>query len=178
MIIVTGMPGSGKDEFINVAKLRGLKDYHMGNVVRKFAKESNVGISDSEIGSFATGERKKHGMDIWAERTSECVEDPSGAIIDGLRNNEELEYFRKNFPDVMVVAIFANRKDRLERIIKRDRDDDVRSLEELVSRDNRELSWGLGNVISLADYMIVNDKSLEKFKKDVNDFISDNIVKS
>lgn len=177
MIIVTGMPGAGKDEFIKVAKSRGLKDYHMGNVVRKYAKDSSVGINDSEIGAFATDERKKHGMDVWAERTSQCVDDPFSAIIDGLRNYEELEYFRKKFSDVIVVAIFANRKDRLDRIMKRDREDDIRSLEELVSRDNRELSWGLGNVISLADYMIVNDRSLEQFKKDVNYFITEKILK-
>ena len=92
MIIVTGMPGAGKDEFINVAKSKGLKDYHMGNVVRKFAGESNIESNDKEIGSFATNERKNHGMHIWAERTSECIEDPDNAIIDGLRNNEELVY--------------------------------------------------------------------------------------
>jgi len=34
MLIVTGMPGSGKDEFVQVAKQLGWMDVHMGNTVK------------------------------------------------------------------------------------------------------------------------------------------------
>lgn len=171
MILVTGMPGAGKDEFINVAKNFGFSDVHMGNTVRKYAVENGIELSDHEVGAYASQEREKHGMHIWAQRTSLYVEGKENMIIDGVRNYEELEYFQKKFRNLSVVAIFANRKDRLSRIMKRNRPDDVKSEQELLDRDRRELSWGLGNLIVLADYMIVNDSTLDVFKERTADFL-------
>ncbi len=177
MIIVTGMPGAGKDEFIKVANSLGIKDVHMGNSVRKYAEESGIASNDNGIGAFATGERKKFGMDIWAKRTAENVSDPENTMVDGLRNYEELVYFRNRYENLKVVAIFANRKNRLSRILKRGRADDITNIGELVQRDERELSWGIGNVISLADYMIVNDCSLEDFRARSEAFIKKKFLK-
>ena len=165
MLVVTGMPGAGKDEFVKVAIELGWEDIHMGNTVKAYASRNNVGNSDSEIGKYASDERKKHGMEVWAKRTAELIKDPYRTIVDGLRNTEELEYFRSSFKDVRVIAIYANMEDRLTRIKRRRRPDDVTDESGLIKRDSRELEWGIGKTISLADYMIVNDQSLEAFKK-------------
>jgi len=172
MIIVTGMPGAGKDELVNITKQAGFHDLHMGNTVKEYVKINGIEMTDRAIGKFATEEREKYGMDIWARRTLAKVIDNEMTVIDGLRNIEELQYFKKMESSIFVVAVFANRKTRLERILKRDRIDDVRSERELIERDNRELSWGIGNVIALADYMIVNDSTLEIFKERVKDLLS------
>lgn len=171
MIILTGMPGSGKDEFVKVARELGFVDVHMGETVKEYAKEAMVQMTDRQIGQYATEERVKHGMDIWAKRTSERINDPDHTIVDGLRNIEELDYFRSRFQNVMVVAIYANRQERLTRILKRNRIDDVKSENELEMRDGRELSWGIGKTISLADHMIVNDGTLEEFHEKVRVFL-------
>ena len=163
-IIVTGMPGAGKDEFISVANVLGMRDFHMGNTVKLYAKRKGIEMTDTAIGQFATQERENYGRHIWAERTLESLKGTTGIVIDGLRNLEELDYMRARISDLTVVAIFANRKDRLERILKRHRVDDISDLESLVKRDNRELSWGIGTVIALSDRMIVNDGTLEEFK--------------
>lgn len=163
-MVVTGMPGSGKDEFIKVARSMGFEDYHMGNTVRAFAKKSGVLETDHDIGSFASEERRKHGMDVWAVRTLESIsEEHDRIIIDGLRNTEELDYFKSSGGRIRLIAIFANRETRLERILKRRRPDDIRSREELVARDERELSWGIGRAIVLADILIVNESTLDEF---------------
>lgn len=172
MIIVTGMPGSGKDEFVKVARSLGYMDVHMGDTVKKYAKEHNIPLNDRGIGAFATDERKKEGMDVWARRTGKSITNPDNTIVDGLRNIEELEYFKQNFPNVIVVAIYTNRDERLRRILIRNRVDDVKSDYELDSRDDRELGWGIGRTISLADHMIINDGTLEEFKDKVMEFLS------
>ena len=173
MIILTGMPGSGKDEFVRVAKELGFSDVHMGETVKEYAKRSGILMSDSDVGKFATEERKNHGMGIWAKRTAERITDPERTVVDGLRNMEELDYFRDNFPHVAVIAIYANRQDRLTRILRRNRSDDVRSEGELESRDGRELSWGIGKTISLADFMLVNDGTLPEYYGKVREFLMD-----
>ncbi|WP_337859943.1 AAA family ATPase [Ferroplasma sp.] len=168
MLIITGMPGSGKDEFVQVAKAMGFIDAHMGNEVKKNALKHNISMDDKNIGLYATEERKKYGMDIWAKRTAESISNPDITIVDGLRNEEELDYFKNNFQNVVVIAVFANETDRLGRIITRDREDDSHDYSGMHQRDNRELSWGIGKVISLADFMIVNDSTLEEYHKNVN----------
>jgi dephospho-CoA kinase len=177
MLLVTGMPGAGKDEFINVASNFGFMDVHMGNTVRKYAVENGIELSDHEVGLYATQEREKHGKHIWAQRTCLYIEGKENIIIDGVRNYEELEYFQKKFSTLSVVAIFANRSDRLNRIMKRNRPDDIKSEQGLLERDSRELSWGIGNVIALADYMIVNDSTLEVFKERTAEFLNTHALK-
>lgn len=175
MIIVTGMPGSGKDEFVKIAKRLGFKDVHMGDTVKAYARKKSIPLTDSDIGAFASGERKEQGMDIWAKRTGEAIVDPDTTVVDGLRNTEELQYFRLNFSNVMVVAIYTNKEERLRRILKRSRVDDVKTEPELDSRDNRELGWGIGRTISLADHMILNDGTLEEFKEKARAFLNEQI---
>jgi len=181
MLIITGMPGSGKDEFVKVAKNFGFLDVHMGNTVKKYANENHIELTDKTIGAFATNERSNYGMDIWAKRTSMYIKDPDITIVDGLRNYEELLYFKNNYKNVFVIAIFANSNDRLNRIIKRNREDDFHDYTGFESRDSRELSWGIGKVISLADYMIVNDSTLEEYRKNVvillNEIIKEHNIK-
>lgn len=171
MIVVTGMPGAGKDEFVKVARLLGFLDVHMGDTVKACAKEAGIPLKDKEIGAFASKERRENGMDIWAKRTGEKIEHPGKTIVDGLRNTEELDYFRSRFPDTVVVAIYTNRDERLKRILRRNRVDDVKNETELEGRDDRELGWGIGRTISLADHMIVNDGTLEEFKEKAREFL-------
>jgi dephospho-CoA kinase len=171
ILSVTGMPGSGKDEFIKVAKKFGFYDYHMGNTVRNYAMTNKIVLSDSEIGKFASGEREKHGMDIWARRTYDMINHHRLVVIDGIRNYEEVEYFATNMTNFSIVAIFANRFTRLQRILKRNRPDDIQNMEGLIARDNRELTWGIGKVIALSDYMIVNDATLEDFREKSSNLI-------
>ncbi len=165
VILVTGLPGSGQDEFINVAKEEGFLDFHMGNVVRKYFTMTGESISDSAVGKFASGEREKHGMDIWAVRTSRELTAGSSCVIEGLRNHEELDFFKKSFPKAVLVGIFASRSDRFTRILDRRRADDAGDLDGLMKRDERELSWGIGKLIVLSDYMIINDSDLDTFRK-------------
>ena len=38
-------------------------------------------------------------------------------------------------------------------------------MQELIQRDERELAWGIAKTIVLSDYLIVNDSSLEDFRR-------------
>ena len=171
----TGMPGTGKSEAVVVAKELGFEIFSMGEVVRDEARRRGVPMTDSDVGRFAADEREKHGKAIWAQRTSELIMQHAEAeivIIDGIRSMDEIELFRDVFgKDFILVAIYANSPERLKRIIKRSREDDVRSMEELEARDDRELGWGVGRAIAKADIMIVNDCSLSEFREKVKEIL-------
>src|SRR2546426_9310778 len=66
---------------------------------------------------------------------------------------------------LVVVAVHASPRTRHERMLRRKRLDDALTIEAVRARDLRELSWGLGDVIATADVMLVNEASLDEFRR-------------
>jgi dephospho-CoA kinase len=171
IVVLAGMPGSGKEEFVLVARSLGYEIVRMGDVVRAEATGRGVQNSDRGVGGFANTERQAHGNDIWARR---CLHRLKGrrTIVDGSRSLDELEVFRKEFGDsVELVAIHAPQRQRYQRLLDRGREDAPGSWEEFLERDRRELSWGLGSLIAMADTMLVNEGDLEDFKMVCKEFL-------
>jgi dephospho-CoA kinase len=57
--------------------------------------------------------------------------------------------------------------------VRRGRDDAPREWVEFADRDTREISWGIAEVIALADIMLVNESTLEDFREVVNETMRD-----
>jgi len=173
IIIIVGMPGAGKDEFVKKAREMGMEIINMGDIVREYTKSMGLEINSINVGKIANEERKINGMDVWAKRTAEKIGEKRDIIINGVRNREEIEYFKKYFGNnIRIVAILSSEEDRYERIKRRNRDDDVKSMKEFKEREERELNWGLGNVIAMADVFLINDKTLEEFRKNVESLLN------
>ncbi len=171
MIAFTGMPGSGKSEAVRIAKENGLPIVRMGDMVWDEVKSRGLPLDDAHVGRVAHDMRKQHGMDIWARRTLEYIQtnlkEESCLVIDGVRNGEEVAFFKQYLgDDFQVIAITASEDVRLKRILRRGRADDG-SVESFKARDKREISWGLDRVIAGADRVISNEGSLEGFQKQI-----------
>ena len=161
LIIVTGMPGTGKEEFLNVAVEMGIPFVRMGDVVRSAYNRSGVKIG---IGEFAESERKKYGYDIWAKRSLENIRG-NIVLIDGCRSADEVEQFRSLTDDVVVVSVNSSPEARYERLLKRNRDDAPSSLEEFIERDEREMNWGIAKIMALSNVTIPNETTLDEFRE-------------
>jgi dephospho-CoA kinase len=161
LIIVTGMPGSGKEEFLSAAVSMGIQFIRMGDVVREHHSASGSGLA---VGEYAGTEREIHGFDIWAKR---CIDRMHGTVflVDGCRSMKEAEAFRSLTDDVTIVAIHTSPKVRYERLVARGRSDAPSDRKEFAERDSREIGWGISEVIVLSDVMIVNDGPLKDFRK-------------
>lgn len=171
VIAFTGMPASGKSEAVQIAKDKGIPVIRMGDLVWEETRRQGRPLDDKNVGSVATRMRNDYGMDIWAKRTVEKIRSLKKAsvlVIDGVRNIEELECFKKELGlDFVVVAIDASDEQRRKRAIARGRTDDSTDLRDLEERDKREISWGLQKVIADADIVIPNQGSLEEFRKQI-----------
>ncbi len=171
ILVLTGMPGAGKEEFVSVAKDLGFEVIRMGDVVRREASSRNFSTDDQSVGGFAHSERQRLGYDIWARRTVPLVK-AEGTLIDGCRGESELTVFRNAFGEgVRVVAIHASARTRFERLRSRNRSDAPADFEQFRERDKRELGWGLGNLVALADHVIVNEGTLEEFKRNAAELL-------
>ena len=168
VIGLTGLPCAGKTEFVELARKRNFVVHRMGDAVWNYVRNKNLELNNENVARIASEERERCGKGIWAERTLLCIKNRNeNIVIDGIRNIEEVEIFKKNLPGFVLVAIHSSLKTRFQRIIKRGRVDDVKSEKAFHERDKRELSWGIEKVIASADFVIVNEGSIEEFRKEV-----------
>ncbi len=163
VVLVTGMPGAGKEELLTVARGLSLPFVRMGDLVREGYAASRAADRGMTVGQYASSERDSFGKGVWAER---AVARMSGDVflVDGCRSLDEVGAYRALGLDVVVLAVLASPSQRYGRLIARGRDDAPRSMEEFEARDARETGWGLAELIARADAYVVNDRDLETFR--------------
>ncbi len=164
------MPGAGKSVAVAVAREMGLPVFSMGDRVREVVQERGLPLTPENVGRIANEERALHGADIWGQRTIAVV--PQGtpaAVIDGARSAAEVQAFKAHAggAEVLVLAVQSSPSTRADRLRRRARSDDQLTLDGFQGRDRRELGWGIGEAIALADITIVNEHALGKFKRDL-----------
>jgi dephospho-CoA kinase len=155
-----GLPGSGKSTVLKAIEDLGII-ITMGDVIRNEAKYRNIVPNDENLGKLALDLRKNYGLEIIAEKCVNLVKKLEGEVffIDGLRSMEEVKVFRKywKFP---LIATVVDENIRFERLSNRNRPDDPNSLSEIRDRDQREIKFGLNEVIEYANYKINNNLSV------------------
>ena len=163
-----GLPGSGKSEASAVAAELDIPVVTMGDVIREECRERGLDPS-SDHGTVAKALREENGPAAIAERSLPIIEErlatSDTVVVDGIRSDVEVAAFEDAFGDEFeLVSIEAPFEMRAERLALRGRDagsdEGGESLEE---RDERELSFGMGEAIEQADCTIENTDSLEAF---------------
>jgi len=81
--------------------------------------------------------------------------------------------FKENFDDFFILSIFANDKLRFERLKIRNREDDSQDYEGFHKRDKTELGFGIGEVISQSDRIIINESDIESYAEKINEFFEE-----
>ncbi len=174
IIGVSGLAGAGKSLVSEVAAERGSIIVSMGDIIRKEAEKRGEPSKET-----AKNLRIEHGPYIVAELTIEEIKRiiaegfDSHIIVEGIRSQHEVELFKENFDNFIIVSIFANPKIRFERIKLRQREDDTTDYKVFAKRDENELGFGIGNVVSLSDKMIINESDIESCKKEIAKFLEE-----
>ncbi|MEM2263523.1 MAG: AAA family ATPase [Candidatus Bathyarchaeia archaeon] len=164
---LAGMPGAGKSVVVNAARVGGYAVVVMGDEVREEARRKGLEPTPENLGRIMLELRRLCGEAVIAKRCIPKIleKTESRVIVDGVRSLAEVEEFRRHFPKFTLIAVHSSPETRFKRLFRRQRSDDPKSWEIFRERDMRELSVGLGNAIAMAEYMIVNEESLEAAKK-------------
>lgn len=171
VIAITGMPGSGKAVASSVAKEYDIPVFVCGDVVRDEASVRGIPMTPESLGNLMLEMRKEEGPKVIVKRLLPKIHMSQSrtVVVEGLRSLEELNLLRKNFK-VILLAIHSSPKERFERLTIRGRSDDPKDLNEFIQRDMRELDVGIGHVLALADKHIVNDSTIENFRRQLRRF--------
>ncbi|GAB6947995.1 AAA family ATPase [Vulcanisaeta sp. JCM 16161] len=164
VIVITGLPGSGKTIASDVARELGLPVVTMGDVIRDEAVRSGISSSMASVTL-----RLRGGTRAIAYRTLEKIPKQSNVVvIDGARSIREIEAIEEALSTkVVLIYVVAPWRARFERLLRRGRPDDPKTIEDFLMRDLRELRYGLGDLIARADYILVNESSIEEFREGV-----------
>lgn len=168
LILITGMPGAGKSSVLTVVAEGGYPSLLMGDVIREETERIGLSPTPENVGKVAVDIRRREGADAVARK---CIPklrilltDSSVVCVDGVRSLEEVEAFREEFKNVILLAVHASPQTRFRRFLTRNRSDDPKTWEVFKERDMRELGFGIGGAIAMADYIIVNESSVEDLK--------------
>ena len=167
---LVGMPGSGKSIFVDVSQKRGFGIIIMGDIIREETKKRGLELNPKNVGEVMLALRLQGGNSIIAEKCIPKIKELpfKKIIIDGLRSLNELNYFKKNFSNFNLIAIHSSPETRYKRLNQRGRSDDPKDPKIFQERDIRELNIGLGHVIALAEYIVINDHDIEETKNKCN----------
>lgn len=166
VFVIVGMPGAGKSLASRVAKEMRMPIFVSGDIIRNEAKRRGLIPNKKNLGQLMLHIRKSEGMGAVARRLVPLIEESSShnVVYEGARSIEEVEELARHYR-VSIVAIHASPETRFRRLLKRKRSDRPRTRADFSERDKRELTVGVGKVISLADRMVENEESIPAFER-------------
>ncbi|MFQ5999549.1 MAG: AAA family ATPase [Candidatus Bathyarchaeia archaeon] len=172
---VAGMPGAGKGTVREIVQKMGCPVVVMGDEVRKEAKRRKVKPTPENLGMIMLKLREEEGPTVVAKRCLPKMEKAKEkvVVVEGIRSLQEVEEFKRRFPNFTLIAIHASPKTRFRRLFQRKRSDDPKNWETFMERDLRELSVGIGSVIATADHMIVNEGTKAQLERNTREVLKE-----
>ena len=105
---ISGMPGSGKSFISEIGVERGAIIVSMGDIIREEAKKRGEPTKETAVNL-----RKEFGDFIVSELTIEKIkklqeeDNPKLVIIEGIRSHHEVDMFKENFENFIVLSVFS-----------------------------------------------------------------------
>lgn len=182
MIIgVTGNYCSGKDTV--AAILQKMNFYHVSfsDLIREELKKEKKEVTRDNLISKGNELRRKEGADVLARRALSKAKDGENYVFTSIRSPSEVNKLMKR-KDFLLVNVTAPEPVRLKRIVKRDRENDPKTLKELRRKEKQENSSNpnsqqLQKVAKMAKIVLTNDSTIKKLGKKVEKLVKDWLYK-
>lgn len=178
VIAICGMPGSGKSKAIAyLIEKYPLEKVYFGGIVKDIVIERFGTISEDLENQVRLELREKHGMGAMAVLSLPKIESytrlSKHVVIDGLYSWSEYKLLKENFgDDLVVISIHASPTVRHKRLETRKERPIAQGKSR--ERDHREIElMEKGGPIAMADYVIVNESSVEEFYSALDKIVTD-----
>jgi dephospho-CoA kinase len=181
LVCITGLTGSGKSVASDYFVKKGFQYLRFGQIVLDEIKKRNLEPIEKNERPIREEFRKKYGMAAMAILNLQNLKNmiKKGNVLgDGLYSFEEYKILKNEFGNKFItIAVYASPKLRYERLTKRKllkSDKNLRNRpatkKAAESRDFAEIeNLNKGGTIAMADYTVLNTKSLQYFYKQLNE---------
>ncbi len=176
IIGITGTFSSGKDTVAEYLAKKGFFHLSLSDLVREECQKRKQYTSRDDLIKVANELRQNYGPGILAKIAKERIKDKEKIVISSIRNPAEVEELKKE-GCFFLLAIDAPIKLRYQRAKKRGRIDDTVTFEkfkkqEEFERKGNQFQQQLDKVILMADYTIINDKTLEELYQKIDKILN------
>ena len=179
MIIgMTGTIGAGKETLTKSLREKGFKYFVTSDLLKEELEKRGVEITRKNMQDLGDELREKHGADVLMKMLLKKVDVNENSILDSIRNPKEAEFLRNHLDNFILIAVDAPMEIRFERLKSRGKESDPKTWEEFLKVAERDLSdknnplgQQVGKCTEIADYVLINDKSLEEFEKKIEELI-------
>lgn len=180
MIIgLTGTFASGKDTIADyLVKEKGFEAIGLGDIVREYVKKYNWPNTREAQQKMGNKLRDEHGADFLMREAIKRTKSKN-VVIAGVRQPKEAD-FLKETDGAYLISVDAPIEMRMERIIKRDRPGDPKSLAELKEKEDKEMNakfesancQNISYCIKKADFTVINDGTISELNKKTADILT------
>lgn len=175
IIAITGTNAAGKDEAATYLESKGFAHFSLSDELREILQERKQEPTRENLIALGNELRKLYGNAYLTERVLEKAQGTPHIVISSVRNPGELEPV-KGTDNFKLIAIDAPPELRYRRDLSRGRIDSSTTFEEFARQDAEEMSGAeteqnLHRVMAAADMHIVNDGSLEKLHRKLDEAI-------
>lgn len=174
IVAIVGMTGSGKsiaaEHFIG----QGWHKIRFGDITMQELQKRGLEVNERNERKTREDLRKEHGMAAYAKLNIPKIKNAqknSNVILDGLYSWEEYLLLRSEFPEMIIMAVYASPRTRYTRLEKRE----VRPLtnHEAESRDRSEIeNLHKAGPIVMADVTLNNEGSKGALFRQIKAFMT------
>jgi dephospho-CoA kinase len=175
VVAIVGMAGAGKSEVARLFEEAGFARIRFGDITDEELERRGQELNEENERRVRELLRKEHGMAVYAELNLPRIEAAlakSNVVVDGLYSWEEYTLLKERYnDDLFVVVVWASPKTRYARLDgRRNR---PLTPADTTERDRAEIENShKGGPIAVADYIIINESSLEDLRKQAEQTIA------
>lgn len=160
ILAFVGMPGAGKSEAISYIEKKGIPFLRFGQITDEGVKAMGLPLISENERKVREQLREELGMAAYAIKSkpklADLLKEHEVIAIDGLYSWEEYTYLKKDFPNLILINIYAEPQVRYARLEKRP----IRPVpaEKSRARDIAEIEkLNKGGPIAIADHLLENN---------------------
>ena len=176
-MIVIGLTGTncaGKGTVAEYLKTKSFYYESLSDIIREKLREENKEINLDNLVAKGNELREKYGAGILANLMLEKIEDDNckNYVVDSIRNMQEINSLRK-MSCFFLFDIDAPLETRFSRLVSRNREGDLKTLEEFIADEERQNSTNqlhqqIRKCGVFANVHIYNDSSIENLYSNVD----------
>jgi dephospho-CoA kinase len=172
-----GFAGSGKGTVAEFLRSKGCSHYSIKEIIAEELRNRGMEVNRENLIMMANSLRSQHGPDVLVQRVIKQLPQDGNAVIESLRNPEEVSALRAN-GNFILIAVDAPIQSRLQRLVGRSRPgdpltlDDLRRLDGQEEADSSRSGIRIKECISMADFIIVNDGNLARLQTRIDEILS------
>lgn len=169
VLVLTGLARAGKDTIADyLAQKHGFARLTFSSVLEELLRKKGIPPTKQSMIELGDSLRKELGMDAVAKLLDKKITRDDRLVLAGPRSIEEVQYFRKKYPELKLVKVTAepeNRVNRRSRI-------DPKEKEAFFERDDADLrNKGLQKVLDAAEFELKNDDNRQELYKRIDELV-------